>query len=152
MELLDRRNGGTYLTLYCLTDINPIPTPCGYIIIDYSRQVQEEVLAQSRAYEVLLKTFSKNGGTSSSADDQFSPSGLADMAACLRDYLNPHLLTSHPSLSTPHTITDSAHSSATSAYQRYLNTFTDFTQVGSNFEPLTTRYFWAINSEISHRG
>ena len=44
---------------------------CVCVCADYSRQVQEEVVAQSRAYDELLKTLSR---TSNGYSAQLSPS------------------------------------------------------------------------------
>ena len=50
---------------------SPSPFCCVCVCADYSRQVQEEVVAQSRAYDELLKTLSR---TSNGYSAQLSPS------------------------------------------------------------------------------
>ncbi|CAI8042643.1 hypothetical protein GBAR_LOCUS23643 [Geodia barretti] len=109
MELLDRRSG------------------------DYSRQVQEEILAQSRAYDDLLRKITDHTPSAPPTSDQpLSPSRPLELAICLRDFLNPHLLPPLPSSSSPSSPLSSPrlprNDTVTTAYQRYCNTFTDFTQ------------------------
>jgi hypothetical protein len=110
MELLDRRSG------------------------DYSRQVQEEILAQSRAYDDLLRNITDHTPSAPPTSDRpLSPSRPLELAVCLRDFLNPHLLPPLPSSSSspssPLSSPRLPHNDAvTTAYQRYCNTFTDFTQ------------------------
>ena len=102
------------------------------VCIDYSRQVQEEILAQNRAYDDLLRKIADHTPNAPSTSDRpLSPSRPLDLATCLRDFLNPHILPPFPfspssPLSSPRL---PRNDDITTAYQRYYNTFTDFTQV-----------------------
>ena len=129
--------------------LTPLSLFC--VHVDYSRQVQEEILAQSRAYDDLLRKITDHTPSAPPTSDQpLSPSRPLELAICLRDFLNPHLLPPLPSSSSPSSPLSSPrlprNDTVTTAYQRYCNTFTDFTQVPS-LSPL--QWSLIINNTLS---